>query len=179
MKDSLMYIIPILGVVGLVFMAVKSAWVVKQDAGDEKMQDLAGKIARGAMAFLKAEWRVLTIFALIAGVLLAWSGTIHEVNGVKMHSHWSIAIAFVIGAFFSAFAGWVGMSIATKANVRTAQAARTSLAKALSKYLLQVVPLWALVLQVWPFWVWVHCLSFCYKFSFLPLAWALVLIRLK
>jgi K(+)-stimulated pyrophosphate-energized sodium pump len=132
MKESILYIIPALGVVGLIVMAFKSAWVIKQDAGDEKMQNLAGKIAKGAMAFLRAEWRVLSIFALIAAALLAYSGTVKMVNGVHIHSHWIIAIAFLIGAFLSALAGYFGMRIATKANVRTTQAARTSLSKALS-----------------------------------------------
>ena len=126
-----MYLVPALGLVGLVVMALKSAWVSKQDAGDEKMQNLAGKIAAGAMAFLKAEWKVLSYFAIIAAALLAYSGTIHEVNGIEIHSHWIISIAFLIGAFFSALAGYFGMRIATKANVRTTQAAKTSLAKAL------------------------------------------------
>ena len=130
-NDSIMYLVPALGLVGLVVMALKSAWVSKQDAGDEKMQNLAGKIAAGAMAFLKAEWKVLSYFAIIAAALLAYSGTIHEVNGIEIHSHWIISIAFLIGAFFSALAGYFGMRIATKANVRTTQAAKTSLAKAL------------------------------------------------
>ena len=120
-----MYYIPALGVVGLVVMVFKAMWVSKQDAGDANMQELAGYIAKGASAFLKAEWKVLGVFAVIAAVLLAWSGTLVE------HSDWVIAVAFLIGAFFSAFAGWIGMSIATKANVRTTQAARTSLAKGL------------------------------------------------
>ena len=131
MINNVVYLIPALGVVGLVVMAIKSAWVSKQDAGDEKMQNLAGKIAAGAMAFLKAEWKVLTYFSLIAAALLAYSGTIHEVNGMEIHSHWIIAVAFLIGAFFSALAGYFGMRIATKANVRTTQAAKTSLAQAL------------------------------------------------
>ncbi len=125
MGSELMYYIPLMGVVGLVVMIGKALWVNKQDAGDANMQELAGYIARGASAFLKAEWKVLGVFAVIAAVLLAWSGTLHP------HSDWVIAIAFLIGAFFSAFAGWIGMSIATKANVRTTQAARTSLAQAL------------------------------------------------
>jgi K(+)-stimulated pyrophosphate-energized sodium pump len=132
MNTSILYLIPALGVVGLIVMAVKSAWVSKQDAGDEKMQNLAGKIARGAMAFLRAEWKVLSYFAIIAAALLAYSGTIKEVNGIKIHSHWIIAIAFLIGAFLSALAGYFGMNIATKANVRTTQAAKTSLSKALN-----------------------------------------------
>ena len=120
-----MYYIPALGVLGLVVMIVKAAWVSKQDAGDANMQQLAGYIAKGASAFLKAEWKVLGIFAAIAALLLAWSGTL------VAHSDWVIAVAFLIGAFFSAFAGWIGMNIATKANVRTTQAARTSLAQGL------------------------------------------------
>ncbi|AHM59163.1 membrane-bound proton-translocating pyrophosphatase [Flammeovirgaceae bacterium 311] len=106
-------------------MAVKSSWVSKQDAGDANMQELAGYIARGAMAFLRAEWKVLSYFAVIAAILLAWSGTLVE------NSSPVIAISFVIGAVLSAFAGYLGMNIATKANVRTTQAARTSLAHAL------------------------------------------------
>jgi K(+)-stimulated pyrophosphate-energized sodium pump len=131
MNDMLIYLIPALGIVGLLVMAVKSAWVSKQDAGDAKMQELAGYIADGAMAFLKAEWKVLSIFVLFVSVLLAYSGTIHEVNGKEIHSSWIIAIAFIIGAVFSATAGYIGMRVATKANVRTTQAARTSLKQAL------------------------------------------------
>jgi len=120
-----MYYIPALGVLGLVVMIAKAAWVSKQDAGEANMQQLAGYIASGASAFLKAEWKVLGVFAVIAAALLAWSGTLVP------HSSWVIAVAFLIGAFFSAFAGWIGMNIATKANVRTTQAARTSLAQGL------------------------------------------------
>jgi K(+)-stimulated pyrophosphate-energized sodium pump len=112
-------------------MAVKSAWVNKQDAGDKNMQELAGYIADGAMAFLKAEWKVLSIFVVFAAALLAYSGTIHEVNGKEIHGSWIISIAFIIGAVFSATAGYIGMKVATKANVRTTQAARTSLKQAL------------------------------------------------
>jgi len=128
---SIIYLAPILGIVGLIVMAIKSAWVSKQDAGDANMQELAGYIAKGAMAFLKAEWKVLGIFVVFAGALLAYSGTIHEVNGKPIHSSWIISIAFVIGAVFSATAGYIGMKVATKANVRTTQAARTSLKQAL------------------------------------------------
>ncbi len=128
---SIIYLVPILGIVGLIVMAVKSAWVSKQDAGDAKMQELAGYIADGAMAFLKAEWKVLAIFVAFASALLAYSGTIHEVNGKEIHSSWIISIAFIIGAVFSATAGYIGMKVATKANVRTTQAARTSLKQAL------------------------------------------------
>lgn len=131
MNDYVIYLVPALGILGLLVMAIKAAWVSKQDAGEQKMQELAGYIAKGAMAFLKAEWKVLSFFVIIAAALLAWSGTIHEVNGIKIHSHWLIAVAFIIGAVLSALAGYIGMNIATKANVRTTQAARTSLAKAL------------------------------------------------
>lgn len=131
LQNNLIYAIPLLGIIGIVVMAVKSAWVNKQDPGDANMQELAGYIADGAMAFLKAEWRVLTIFSIFAAALLAYSGTIHEINGKAIHSSWVISIAFLIGAFFSAFAGYIGMNVATKANVRTTQAARTSLKQAL------------------------------------------------
>ena len=131
MNNSILYLVPALGVIGLIVMAIKSAWVSKQDAGDKNMQELAGYIADGAMAFLKAEWKVLSIFVVFAAALLAYSGTIHQVNGVEIHSSWIISIAFVIGAVFSATAGYIGMRVATKANVRTTQAARTSLKQAL------------------------------------------------
>ncbi len=123
--DSLFYLVPVLGIVGLVFMVVKAGWVTRQDAGNEKMQEIATAIADGALAFLKAEWRVLGIFGVAVSLLLAWSGTLVE------NSHWLIGVAFIIGAFVSAFAGYIGMNIATKANVRTTQAARTSLKDAL------------------------------------------------
>jgi len=131
LQNNLIYSIPLLGLIGILVMAVKSAWVNKQDAGDANMQELAGYIADGAMAFLKAEWKVLSVFVALTAVILAYSGTIHEVNGIPMHSSWIIAVAFVIGAVFSAFAGYIGMRAATKANVRTTQAARTSLKQAL------------------------------------------------
>ena len=125
MEQALIYVVPALGLVGLLAMAVKSAWVNKQATGDANMVELSGYIAKGAMAFLKAEWKILFYFAIIAGILLAWSGTLVETSSPV------IAISFVIGAVFSAFAGYIGMNIATKANVRTTQAARTSLKQAL------------------------------------------------
>ncbi|MFC5284054.1 sodium-translocating pyrophosphatase [Pedobacter alpinus] len=131
LQTNLIYFIPLLGIIGLLVMASKSIWVSKQDAGDAKMTELAGYIADGAMAFLKAEWKVLSIFVLFGAALLAYSGTIHEINGKEIHSSWIISIAFVIGAVFSALAGYIGMRAATKANVRTTQAARTSLKQAL------------------------------------------------
>src|SRR6476661_5763257 len=131
MNSYVIYLAPALGILGLIVMAMKSAWVSKQDAGDAKMQELAGHIADGAMAFLKAEWRVLSIFVVITAALLAYSGTVHSVNGREIHSSWVICIAFIMGAVFSATAGFIGMRVATKANVRTTQAARTSLKQAL------------------------------------------------
>ncbi len=131
MNSYVIYLAPALGILGLAVMAFKSAWVTKQDAGDANMQELAGYIADGAMAFLKAEWKVLSIFVLFTAILLAYSGTVHTVNGKEIHSSWVISIAFIIGAVFSATAGYIGMKVATKANVRTTQAARTSLKQAL------------------------------------------------
>lgn len=125
MMENAIFLVPVLGLVGLVVMVFKAIWVNKQDAGDQTMTELAGYISNGALAFLRAEWKVLGIFAALASILLGWSGTLVE------HSDWLIAVSFLIGAFLSAFAGWVGMSIATRANVRTTQAARTSLPKAL------------------------------------------------
>ena len=123
--DNLIYVVPALGVLGLIVMAIKSAWVTKQDAGNDRMKEIAGYVAEGAMAFLKAEYRILALYVVIAGAGLGFLSTRVET------SHWLIVVAFVIGAFFSALAGFFGMRIATKANVRTTQAARTSLASAL------------------------------------------------
>ena len=125
MEQAVIYLVPALGILGLIVMAIKSAWVNKQETGDKNMGELAGYIAAGAMAFLKAEWKVLSYFAIIAGILLAYSGTTVETSSPL------IAGSFLIGAVFSAFAGYIGMNIATKANVRTTQAARTSLKQAL------------------------------------------------
>ncbi len=125
LQQNLIYLIPVFGLIGIIVMLSKSAWVTKQNAGDENMQTLAGYIADGAMAFLRAEWKVLSYFAVIAAVLLAYSGTLVETSSPV------IAISFLIGAFTSALAGYIGMNIATKANVRTTHAARTSLAQAL------------------------------------------------
>jgi K(+)-stimulated pyrophosphate-energized sodium pump len=123
--DNLIYVIPAMGIVGLLYTFIKYQWVEKQDAGTPRMQEISTYIAEGAMAFLKAEWKILSYFVVIGAVLLAVMGFSNS------NSHWSIALAFIVGAFFSALAGYIGMRAATKANVRTAQAARTSLAKAL------------------------------------------------
>jgi len=125
LNTYLIYLIPVFGLIGIIVMAGKAAWVNKQETGDANMNELAGYIAAGAMAFLRAEWKVLSYFVVIAGLLLAYSGTTVAASSPV------IAISFVVGAFLSAFAGYLGMRIATKANVRTTQAARTSLAKAL------------------------------------------------
>ena len=124
--DKLFYLVPALGLLGLLYTFAKFKWVVKQDAGSERMKEISNYIAEGAMAFLKAEWKILGYFVVIVAILL---GIMAQANP---HSHWSIAIAFIAGAVFSAVAGYIGMRIATKSNVRTAQAAKTSLSKALS-----------------------------------------------
>ncbi len=123
--NNLIYFIPAFGLIGIFFMLAKSAWVTKQDAGDATMTELSGYIADGAMAFLRAEWKILSYFVIVAAILLAWSGTTVATSSPV------IALSFITGAFLSAFAGFIGMRIATKANVRTTQAARTSLAQAL------------------------------------------------
>lgn len=125
LQNNLIYLIPATGLVSIIVMMFKSAWISKQEAGDGTMQTLAGHIADGAMAFLKAEWKVLSYFVVVSALLLAWSGTLVE------SSSWVISISFVIGAVTSALAGYIGMRVATKANVRTTQAARTSLTQAL------------------------------------------------
>jgi len=125
MESTILYLIPALGILGLVVMAVQSAWVSKQPTGEANMVELSTYIAEGAMAFLKAEWKILTYFAIVAAIVLGWSGTLVETSSPI------IAVSFLIGAVFSATAGYFGMNIATKANVRTTQAARTDLKSAL------------------------------------------------
>jgi K(+)-stimulated pyrophosphate-energized sodium pump len=123
--NSLFYLVPCFGVVALLFTMIQGSWVSKQPAGNDRMKEISKYIADGAMAFLKAEYKILTYFVIIAAILLGVMGFSNA------NSHWSIALAFVAGAFLSALAGFLGMRIATKANVRTAEAARTSLSKAL------------------------------------------------
>jgi K(+)-stimulated pyrophosphate-energized sodium pump len=124
--DKLIYLVPIMGIIGLLYTLVKFNWVAKQDAGTDRMKEISNYIAEGAMAFLKAEWKVLGYFVVIVAILLA------VMAKANPHSHYSIAFAFILGAVLSATAGYIGMKAATKANVRTAQAARTSLSKALN-----------------------------------------------
>lgn len=126
MSNNLLYLVPFFGVLALLYTMVQSAWVSKQDPGNDRMKEIARYIAEGAMAFLKAEYKILTYYVIIGALLLGYMGYSNP------ESHWSIAISFVIGAVFSALAGYIGMRIATKANVRTANAARTSLSKALA-----------------------------------------------
>ncbi|MBJ7880317.1 sodium-translocating pyrophosphatase [Gelidibacter salicanalis] len=124
---SLMIYMPIvMAALGLIYMLVKKSWVMKQDAGDGKMKEISDHIYEGALAFLNAEYRLLAIFVVVVSVLLA------IVSVVVPTTHWLIVIAFIFGAVFSAFAGNIGMKIATKTNVRTTQAAKTSLPNALN-----------------------------------------------
>ncbi len=125
MQDTILYLVPALAVVGLVYMFIQSRWVRSQSTGDEKMSTIAKHIHEGALAFLSAEYRILAVFVVVAGALLG------VVSMLVPTTHWFIVVAFVIGAVFSALAGNIGMRIATEANVRTTQAARTGIAKAL------------------------------------------------
>src|SRR5258705_5294706 len=124
--DKLIYLVPVMGLIGLLYTLIKFKWVSKQDAGTDRMKEISKYIADGAMAFLRAEWKILGYFVVIVAILLA------VMAYTNPHSHWLIAGAFIVGAVFSATAGYIGMKVATKANVRTAHAARTSLKKALS-----------------------------------------------
>ena len=126
MESIMIYVPIVMAIIGLLFMAAKRSWVLKQDAGDGKMKEISDYIYEGALAFLKAEYRLLAIFVVLASIVLAG---VTFIPGVK--THLLIVVAFVFGAFFSALAGNMGMKIATKTNVRTTQAARTSLPQAL------------------------------------------------
>ena len=118
------YLLPLLGALALVYTALQATWIAKQSPGEAKMRTIAHSIAEGAAAFLKAEYRTISYFVAAAALCLAY------LSITSGHTHLLILVAFVTGAMFSALAGWIGMKIATQANVRTAQAARTSLAKA-------------------------------------------------
>ena len=123
--DNILYLVPVIAIFGLVVMAIQGSWVRKQPKGNARMTEIATYIHEGALAFLNAEYRLLAIFVVIAGAALAFVSTLVP------DTHWFIVVAFVIGAIFSAVAGNIGMRIATEANVRTAEAAKTSLSKAL------------------------------------------------
>ncbi len=125
MNSIMIYLPIVMALIALAFMAIKKSWVLKQDAGDGKMKEISDYIYEGALAFLKAEYKLLAIFVLLASVVLA------AISFVVPTTHILIVVAFVFGAFFSALAGNMGMKIATKTNVRTTQAARTSLPQAL------------------------------------------------
>jgi len=124
--QNLIYLVPVMGLIGLLYTLIKFNWVSKQDAGNDRMKEISNYIAEGAMAFLRAEWKILGYFVVIVAILLAF------MSQSNPNSHWSISLSFIFGAFSSALAGYIGMKIATKANVRTANAARTSLSKALN-----------------------------------------------
>ena len=124
--QNLIYLVPVMGLIGLLYTFIKFNWVSKQDPGNDRMKEISTYIAEGAMAFLRAEWKILGYFVVIVAILLAF------MSQSNPNSHWSISLAFIFGAFSSALAGYIGMKVATKANVRTAQAARTSLSKALN-----------------------------------------------
>ncbi|MEP2447934.1 MAG: sodium-translocating pyrophosphatase [Balneola sp.] len=121
---NIIYFSAAAGVIALLFTALKSSWVSKQEVGTDRMARIAESIAKGAMAFLKAEYKVLSGFVLVVALILAFSANPET-------SSWMVAISFVVGAICSGLAGFIGMKVATKANVRTTNAARTSLGKGL------------------------------------------------
>ncbi|MED5302531.1 MAG: sodium-translocating pyrophosphatase [Bacteroidota bacterium] len=125
MESYYMYIPLILAILGLVFMLIKMSWVKKQSPGNERMQEISRNIKEGALAFLSAEYRLLAIFVVIASIALFGISSLVETTS------WMIVPAFIVGAIFSALAGNIGMRIATDANARTTEAARTSLPQAL------------------------------------------------
>ena len=124
MGQTIIYIIPVFGLLALLYTFWKTGWVTRQDAGTDKMKNIANAIAEGAMAFLKAEYRILAIFVLAVAILLGVSGNTPESSPL-------VAASFILGAFCSGLAGFIGMKVATKANVRTTNAAREGLGKAL------------------------------------------------
>ncbi|WP_233783174.1 sodium-translocating pyrophosphatase [Flavivirga eckloniae] len=117
--------LPVFGILALAYVFIKSAWVSKQDQGDEKMIRIAKNISDGAMSFLKAEYKILSVFVIAVAILLYFKGS------SEVGSNGMVAVSFIVGAICSALAGFIGMKVATKANVRTTSAARTSLGKAL------------------------------------------------
>jgi K(+)-stimulated pyrophosphate-energized sodium pump len=123
--EQIVQFLPAFGVLALIYVFVKSGWVSKQKVGDDKMARIAKNIADGAMSFLKAEYKILSIFVAAVAILLFFKGSNEE------GSNGMVALSFIVGAICSALAGFIGMKVATKANVRTTNAARTSLGKAL------------------------------------------------
>lgn len=126
MVNTIIYLIPVAGVLALLFTYIRAKWVGKQEIGTEKMARISENIARGAMAFLKAEYKVLSVFVIVVAILLGFQGATAE------NSSWLVAVSFVVGALCSGLAGFIGMRVATKANVRTTHAARTSLGEGLN-----------------------------------------------
>ena len=114
---DLVSFIPLTGIIALVFVYVKNRWVTSNDVGSEKMERIAKNISDGAMAFLKAEYKILAVFVFFTSLLLALKG---ENEGTS----WLVSVSFILGAICSALAGFIGMKVATKANVRTTEAAR-------------------------------------------------------
>ncbi len=125
MNELIVYLVPAAGALALLYTFIKSNWVSRQDVGTKKMSDISSHIARGAMAFLKAEYKVLSIFVICVAVILGLTANAET-------SHWLVSVSFVVGAICSGLAGFIGMKVATKANVRTTNAARESLGKGLN-----------------------------------------------
>ncbi|MFA8300046.1 MAG: sodium-translocating pyrophosphatase [Hyphomicrobiales bacterium] len=124
--EIIVFILPFVGVLGIIYMLIKSKWITHQPLGNDRMRTISSNIANGAMAFLKAEYKILLIFVICVAVLLFFKGSSEEsANGF-------LFLSFIVGAFLSGLAGFIGMRIAVKSNVRTTEAARTSLAKALN-----------------------------------------------
>ncbi|MFW5758866.1 MAG: sodium/proton-translocating pyrophosphatase, partial [Bacteroidota bacterium] len=124
MDNYLIYLVPVVGIAALLFTVYQSSWIKKQPEGNDKMKKISTFIFDGAMAFIKAEYKILSIFVISVALLLAFS------TGTE-NSHPLVALSFVAGAFCSGLAGFIGLRIATRANVRTTNAARTSLNQAL------------------------------------------------
>ena len=124
MNEMLLYLIPGSGIVALLFVYIKNNWVASKEIGSDKMERIAQNISDGAMAFLRAEYKILSVFVLITAILLGFKG---ESEGTS----YLVAVSFIVGAFCSGLAGFIGMKVATKANVRTTNAAQESLGKAL------------------------------------------------
>ena len=123
--ELIIQFLPAFGVLALLFVFIKNNWVSKQEVGNEKMARIAKNIADGAMSFLKAEYKILSIFVVAVAILLFFKGQ------AEAGSNGMVAVSFIVGAICSALAGFIGMKVATKANVRTTNAARSSLGKAL------------------------------------------------
>jgi len=124
--ETITYLVPVAGLLALLYAFLRTSWIRKQDPGTPEMVEIARNIADGARAFLRREYRVLVIFVAAVGALLAVA------NSSQEGSSWMIAVSFIVGAFCSALAGFIGMNVATKANVRTTNAARTGLGPALN-----------------------------------------------